>query len=95
LKVLIIGGTGFIGRHLTKICAENGHEVAIFHKNKKAFLSIPNVVKIIGDRENILFGEHTDRVMIYNVKIRKPEFPEYFYMPDTERYCLQVANYPA
>jgi nucleoside-diphosphate-sugar epimerase len=52
MRVLIIGGTGFIGKHLTKMFVENGHEVAIFHR-KKTFLSTLNVVEIVGDRENI------------------------------------------
>jgi hypothetical protein len=34
------------------------------------------------DRNLMLSGEHTDRVMIYNIKIGALEFPEFFYLSD-------------
>jgi nucleoside-diphosphate-sugar epimerase len=53
MKVLIIGGTGFIGKHVTQMFVENGHQVAVFHRNKNTFWTTLNVAEIIGDKENI------------------------------------------
>jgi nucleoside-diphosphate-sugar epimerase len=53
MKVLIIGGTGFIGRHVTRLLIQNGHEVAVFHRNKNSDLGL-DIAEIFGNRENIL-----------------------------------------
>ncbi len=34
-KILITGGTGLVGRHLTKLLKEKGHEVALLSRNPK------------------------------------------------------------
>jgi nucleoside-diphosphate-sugar epimerase len=34
MRVLIIGGTGFIGQHVVRQMADQGHEVTIFHRGK-------------------------------------------------------------
>jgi nucleoside-diphosphate-sugar epimerase len=54
MKVLIIGGTGFIGNHVTQMFVQNGHQVAVFHRNKKTFDASLNLVEIIGYRDNII-----------------------------------------
>jgi len=54
MKVLIIGGTGFIGNHVTQMFVQNGHHVAVFHRNKKTFVTSLNVVEIIGYRDDII-----------------------------------------
>jgi nucleoside-diphosphate-sugar epimerase len=35
MRVLVIGGTGFIGRHLTRRLIEAGHEVTVFHRGHR------------------------------------------------------------
>ena len=54
MKVLIIGGTGFIGKHVTQMFVQNGHPVAVFHRNKKVFDPGLHVIEIIGLRDNII-----------------------------------------
>ena len=53
MKVLVIGGTNFIGlpvvRHLTSM----GHEVTVFHRGKTTAQLPASVGKIIGDRMNL------------------------------------------
>lgn len=50
MKVLVIGGTQFIGRHLSLEFFKAGHEVVLFHKNKVIRAEDLGVQHIIGDR---------------------------------------------
>lgn len=55
MKVLIIGGTRFLGRHLTDSLLKNKHEVTLFHRGKTAEPGcFSGVEEIIGDREHDL-----------------------------------------
>jgi len=51
MKVLVIGGTLFIGRHLTNALLAAGHEVSILHRNPASQLP-PGVRGIIADRND-------------------------------------------
>jgi len=54
MKILIIGGTRFLGRHLVNSARARGHEVTLFNRgitNPDIFLSVK---KIQGDREKDL-----------------------------------------
>ncbi len=53
MKVLIIGGTGFIGNPVTKLLFQNGHQVAVFHRNRNSSEISSGPTEIIGSRENI------------------------------------------
>jgi nucleoside-diphosphate-sugar epimerase len=54
MKILIIGGTGFIGNQVTQMFVQNGHEVALFHRNKETSDTSLNTIEIIGTRDKIL-----------------------------------------
>ena len=54
MKILIIGGTGFIGSYVTQMFVQSGHEVAIFHRNKVTSDASLNTIEIIGIRDKIL-----------------------------------------
>jgi 2'-hydroxyisoflavone reductase len=55
MKVLIIGGTRFLGRHLAESFLRNNHEVTLFHRGKTAAPGLfQGVEEIIGDREQDL-----------------------------------------
>lgn len=49
MRILIMGGTRFIGVHLTKMLVEQGHEVVLFNRGN---LPAPceGVLQIQGDR---------------------------------------------
>lgn len=51
MKVLVIGGTRFIGKATTTQLVARGHQVAAFHRGKTA-LDIKEVQHIYGDRQN-------------------------------------------
>lgn len=53
MKVLILGGTGFVGRHLTAHLLNDGHEVAVFHRGK-THVNLPRGVRHIhGERARL------------------------------------------
>jgi nucleoside-diphosphate-sugar epimerase len=53
MRILLIGGNGFIGEPLTRQLAGAGHEVAIFHRGAGSDLKGKNVVQIQGDRNRL------------------------------------------
>jgi nucleoside-diphosphate-sugar epimerase len=53
VKILVLGGTGFIGRHLTHHLLERGHEVSVFHRGKRDVKFPRHVVHIHGDRNRL------------------------------------------
>ena len=52
-RLLILGGTGFIGPHMVRYAVERGHEVTIFTRGR-ATADIPDVEHLIGDRNDDL-----------------------------------------
>src|SRR5215210_2274474 len=54
MDVLILGGTGFLGRHLVKAALGNGHRVTLFNRGLSGPGLFPGVEKIEGDREGDL-----------------------------------------
>jgi nucleoside-diphosphate-sugar epimerase len=47
MKLLAIGATGFIGRHVIRQLLAAGHEVAVLHRGSTP---IPGVTEILSDR---------------------------------------------
>jgi 2'-hydroxyisoflavone reductase len=54
MKILIIGGTRFLGRHLVESARTRGHEVTLFNRGKTNPTLFPQVETILGDREHDL-----------------------------------------
>jgi 2'-hydroxyisoflavone reductase len=50
MKLLILGGTRFIGRHLTEAALAAGHEVTLFNRNRHGAGLFPVVEILTGDR---------------------------------------------
>lgn len=50
MKILIIGGTKFIGRHLVTAALARNHEVTLFNRGKHFAAGLPDVEQIHGDR---------------------------------------------
>ena len=51
MRILIMGGTRFIGVYLTKILVEQGHEVVLFNRGNKP-APVAGVKQIHGDRQD-------------------------------------------
>ncbi|NNE68025.1 MAG: NAD-dependent epimerase/dehydratase family protein, partial [Pyrinomonadaceae bacterium] len=50
MKILIIGGTRFVGRHLTESATSKGHELTVFHRGSTPSNGLPPMTEILGDR---------------------------------------------
>lgn len=71
MRILVMGGTRFIGVYLTKLLVEQGHEVVLFNRGNKP-APVDGVHQIHGDRTNAgdlkakLAGESFDAVFDNN-----------------------------
>ena len=54
MKILIIGGTRFLGRHLVDSALARGHDVTLFNRGKSNPDLFLNIETILGDREQDL-----------------------------------------
>jgi 2'-hydroxyisoflavone reductase len=50
MRLLIIGGTAFVGRHITAAALEAGHEVTLFNRGRRNPGLFPQATHLIGDR---------------------------------------------
>ncbi len=54
MRLLVVGGTRFVGRHMAEIAAQRGHEVTLFHRGKTGNDVLPNATHLLGDRDTDL-----------------------------------------
>jgi 2'-hydroxyisoflavone reductase len=50
-RVLILGGTGFIGPHTIEALSRNGHQITLFNNDKESAKKFPRVESLFGDRD--------------------------------------------
>ena len=51
MNLLILGGTRFVGRHMTRTALERGHTVTLFNRGNSNPDLFPEVEKLRGDRD--------------------------------------------
>ncbi len=54
MKLLVLGGTMFLGRHFVTAALAHGHELTLFHRGKTNPDLFPEVEKLHGDRKQSL-----------------------------------------
>ncbi|TWT25261.1 SDR family oxidoreductase [Planomicrobium sp. CPCC 101110] len=54
MKILILGGTRFLGRFLTETALRKGHDVTLFNRGRENSGLFPEAEKLIGDRNGNL-----------------------------------------
>ena len=54
MKILIIGGTAFIGPQVVKQLYEKGHEIAVFNRGKRKTQLSEGIKRITGDRKDLI-----------------------------------------
>lgn len=66
MKLLILGGTVFLGRHIVEYARERGHEVTIFTRGQRNPDLFPEVERLRGNRDGdlgLLAGRRWDAVI--------------------------------
>lgn len=66
MKILLIGGTGFLGRHLVSAAQTQHHQVTLFHRGKHPSAGLLDIEEIYGDRSDpvdVLQGRQWDAVI--------------------------------
>lgn len=56
LRVLVMGGTQFAGRHFVDLALARGHHVTIFHRGVSGPNLFPNANHVLGDRDTDISG---------------------------------------
>lgn len=51
-RILLLGGTGFLGPHFVGASLARGHSITLFHRGKTGVDLFPNVEHVKGDRES-------------------------------------------
>ncbi len=52
LRILVLGGTGFIGPHMVREALRRGHVVSLFNRGKTNNTLFPDLELLVGDRDN-------------------------------------------
>lgn len=50
MRLLVLGGTQFVGRHIVETALGRGHEVTLFHRGKTQPGLFPQAKEVLGDR---------------------------------------------
>lgn len=99
MKILIIGGTKFLGRHLVNSARVRGHEVTLFNRGKTNPGLFRKVKTIKGDREkdlNLLEGTwdavidtcgYVPRVVKLSANMLKPKTAKYVFISSISVYA--------
>jgi 2'-hydroxyisoflavone reductase len=54
MRILIIGGTAFVGRHIAQAAIGSGHDVTLFHRGRTGADLFPRATHLTGDRDGDL-----------------------------------------
>jgi 2'-hydroxyisoflavone reductase len=66
MRILVLGGTQFLGRHVVDLALEHGHDVTLFNRGQTRPELFPDVEKLRGDRDgdlDALSGRSFDAVV--------------------------------
>lgn len=67
MRILVLGGTLFVGRHLVEAALARGHDVTLFNRGRTNPELFPEVEKLVGDRDagdlSALGGRRFDAVV--------------------------------
>lgn len=54
MRILVLGGTSFVGRSVVELAAVDGHDVTVFHRGEHEPEGLPPVTHVHGDRDGDL-----------------------------------------
>jgi 2'-hydroxyisoflavone reductase len=61
MRILVIGGTVFVGRHIAEAAIAAGHDVTLFHRGRTGADLFPTATRLTGDRDQDLSALATGR----------------------------------
>ena len=96
--MLILGGTGFIGPHMTELALARGWKVTHFNRGKRDADGVENVETLIGDRKgqlDSLKGRKWDVVVDNTGYIPKYEKMSADLLAPNTGYCLYISSISA
>ncbi len=99
-RILILGGTGFLGPHVVDAARAKGHTVTLFNRGKTHPKLFPDVEKLQGDRDgklDALAGREWDavvdtsgyvpRIVRQSVELLAPRIKHYVFVSTTSVYA--------
>jgi len=103
-KLLVLGGTGFIGPPMVRYAVERGHEVTIFTRGSRS--DVPGVEHLVGDRTgdlDALRGRTWDAVLDNNARdyrwveltidLLKDSAEQYLFVSSISAYAGEATGY--
>jgi len=107
LKILVLGGTGFIGPHIVREALKRGHQVTMFNRGRSNTGLFPEVNKLLGDRDGGLDSLRTGqwdavidnsgyvpRLVRDSAELLKDRVGRYLYTSSISAYDLSDREYP-
>jgi nucleoside-diphosphate-sugar epimerase len=97
MRVLVMGGTRFIGVSLTRLLVQQGHDVVLFNRGNQP-APVPNVGQIHGDRKDAadlkakLAGETFDAIFDNNGRERSDTQPLVELFGDRVQHFIYVSS---
>ncbi|CAN2169446.1 RNA-binding protein [Candidatus Nanopelagicaceae bacterium] len=89
MKILVIGGTQFIGRYLSIELIKSGHNIVLFHKNKVNRSEESEFQHIIGDRRRPPEGKLTGKFdLVIDTCAFEPSDLDFLAHLDFEKYLF-------
>jgi len=52
MRILIMGGTAFVGRHIAQAAVDAGHDVTLYHRGRTGAGLFPRAAHLLGDRNS-------------------------------------------
>ena len=102
MRILILGGTVFLGRHLVEAALGRNHEVTLFNRGKSNPGLFPQVETLLGDREKdiVKLGEagriwdavidtsgYFPRIVRLSAETLEPNVPRYVFISSISVYA--------
>jgi nucleoside-diphosphate-sugar epimerase len=92
MRILFIGGTSFVGRHMAEATIARGHDVTLFHRGKTGRDLFPQAEHVLGDRDgglDLLKGRTWDAAIdVCGYVPRVVHESAAFLSAAVERYCF-------
>src|SRR5215218_2388949 len=93
MKVLILGGTRFIGRHIVEALLAGGHSVSVFNRGRTPDELPAHVERLRGDRDDGASGLNAVGAWGWDVCVDVSGYTPRQVRPAVERLSANVSRY--